>query len=55
MNEAQRGAVDECLQTFGGCGCMMQHWIGELHAKVRPGRTFSGTNEMVKELAGRFT
>ena len=46
--------ADECLQLFGGYGYMLEYPIARLWADSRVQKIYGGTNEIMKELIGRF-
>lgn len=46
--------VDECLQLFGGYGYMREYPIARAYEDARVQRIYAGTNEIMKEIIGRF-
>jgi len=54
VTEQQGKVMDECLQLFGGYSYMSEYPIAELYTDARVQRIYSGTNEIMKELASRF-
>jgi acyl-CoA dehydrogenase len=51
--EQQCRVLDECLQLFGGYGCMSEFPIARMHADARVQKIYGGANEVMKELIGR--
>ena len=51
--DLQCKVLDECVQLHGGYGFMMEYAIGEMWTDARVQRIYGGTNEIMKELAGR--
>ena len=47
-SELQGRAVDDCLQLFGGYGCMNEYLIGRMYVDARVQRICGGTNEIMK-------
>lgn len=54
VSEQQGWGMDECLQLFGGYGCMREYPIADLYADARVQRIHGGTNEIMRELAARL-
>jgi len=52
-SELQGRAVDDCLQLFGGYGCMNEYLIGRMYVDARVQRICGGTNEIMKEVISR--
>ena len=52
--DLQCSVIDRCLQLFGGYGYMREYPIARLYAAARVQRIYGGTNEIMKELIGRF-
>jgi acyl-CoA dehydrogenase len=52
--DLQCTVIDRCLQLFGGYGYMREYPIARLYAAARVQRIYGGTNEIMKELIGRF-
>jgi long-chain-acyl-CoA dehydrogenase len=53
LTDTQGEVLDECLQLHGGYGFMMEYAVGEMWTDARVQRIYGGTNEIMKELAGR--
>ena len=51
--DLQCGAVDRCLQLFGGAGYMMEYEIAKAYADARITRIAGGAAEVMKEIIGR--
>lgn len=51
--DAQGKIIDECLQLFGGYGCMNENLIGRMFLDSRIQRIYGGTNEFMKEIISR--
>ncbi|NLX00229.1 MAG: acyl-CoA dehydrogenase [Actinomycetales bacterium] len=52
--DLQCSVVDRCLQLFGGYGYMREYPIARLYAAARVQKIYGGTNEIMKDLIGRF-
>lgn len=51
--ELQCRAVDECLQFFGGYGCMLEYPIARAYIDARVRRIAGGSSEIMREIIGR--
>ena len=45
--------VDECLQLFGGYGCMLEYPISRAYMDARVQRIYAGTNEIMKVIIAK--
>ena len=45
--------MNECVQLFGGYGCMWGYQITRAYADARVQRIYGGTNEIMKEVITR--
>ena len=52
--QMQCDVADECLQFFGGYGYMAEYPISRLFTDARIQKIYGGTNEIMKEIIGRF-
>ena len=52
-SEMQFKVIDQCVQLFGGYGCMYEYPIARAWADGRVQRIYGGTNEIMKELISR--
>lgn len=53
LTDTQGEVLDECLQLHGGYGFMTEYAVAEMWTDARVQRIYGGTNEIMKELAGR--
>lgn len=53
LTDTQGEVIDDCLQLFGGYGFMSEYDIAQMYVDARVQRIYGGTNEIMKELAGR--
>ncbi|WP_069298882.1 acyl-CoA dehydrogenase family protein [Neptunicoccus sediminis] len=53
LTDTQGEVLDECLQLHGGYGFMSEYAVAEMYTDARVQRIYGGTNEIMKELAGR--
>jgi acyl-CoA dehydrogenase len=49
----QAGAVDRCLQLFGGYGYMQEQAIARLYTDARITRIYGGTSEVMKVIVAK--
>jgi acyl-CoA dehydrogenase len=54
LTEQQCVVADECLQLFGGYGYMTEYPIATMFTDSRVQKIYGGTNEIMKEIIGRF-
>jgi acyl-CoA dehydrogenase len=52
--DLQGKVVDECLQLHGGYGYMREYPIARAYVDARAQRIYGGTNEIMKDLIGRY-
>lgn len=52
--DLQCSVIDRCLQLFGGYGYVREYPIARLYAAARVQKIYGGTNEIMKDLIGRF-
>ena len=48
-----QGAVDRCLQLFGGYGYMTEYPIARAYADARVTSIYGGTNEVMKTIIAK--
>ena len=53
LTDTQGEVLDECVQLHGGYGFMTEYAVAEMWTDARVQRIYGGTNEIMKELAGR--
>ncbi|MEM6619408.1 MAG: acyl-CoA dehydrogenase family protein [Pseudomonadota bacterium] len=53
LTDTQGEVLDECVQLHGGYGFMAEYAVAEMWTDARVQRIYGGTNEIMKELAGR--
>lgn len=53
MSDLLGKAADQCLQMFGGCGCMNEYPIATAYKDARITRIYGDTNEIMKLLIAR--
>jgi long-chain-acyl-CoA dehydrogenase len=53
LTDTQGEVLDECVQLHGGYGFMQEYAVAEMWTDARVQRIYGGTNEIMKELAGR--
>jgi alkylation response protein AidB-like acyl-CoA dehydrogenase len=51
--ELQGGAIDRCVQLFGGYGYMLEYPIARAFCDARVTRIYGGATEVLKEVIGR--
>lgn len=54
LTDLQCQVIDECVQLHGGYGFMQEYAIAEMWTDARVQRIYGGTNEIMKDLIGRF-
>lgn len=54
LTEQQNVVADKCLQLFGGYGYMTEYPIARIWTDSRIQKIYGGTNEIMKEIIGRF-
>nr|WP_205669106.1 acyl-CoA dehydrogenase family protein [Amycolatopsis suaedae] len=54
LTEQQNVVADRCLQLFGGYGYVVEYPIARIWADSRIQKIYGGTNEIMKEIIGRF-
>lgn len=52
-SELRCKVVDDCLQLFGGYGCIEEYEIARLWRDARIMRIYGGTSEIMKDLISR--
>ncbi len=54
LTDLQCAVLDDCLQLHGGYGFMQEVTVAEMWTDARVQKIYGGTNEIMKELIGRF-
>ncbi len=54
LTDLQCQVLDECVQLHGGYGFMQDYAVAEMWTDARVQRIYGGTNEIMKDLIGRF-
>ncbi len=53
-SDLQKRVVDQCVQLYGGYGYMMEYPIARAYLDARVQSIYAGTNEIMKEIIGRW-
>ena len=53
-SDLQKRVVDQCVQLHGGYGYMMEYPIARAYLDARVQSIYAGTNEIMKEIIGRW-
>jgi acyl-CoA dehydrogenase len=54
LTDLQCQVLDDCVQLHGGYGFMQDYAVAEMWTDARVQRIYGGTNEIMKDLIGRF-